>query len=340
MSHDLEVIDGQGQAIYRDPAWHALGVVVGENFGWAEAIAEGLAITLPVFKVPVRDLLTSLPLIKGVTCEALRAQDDEYAAVRSDGLVIATGLGEQWTPFHASESYEFGACIREQANAAGIRADLRSLGTLNGGRRYFMTFDLGEFTIGDYAVRDYLSVNGSYDSSWKLGVISSPTIEVCANTVALAKHTGVKHYAFKHTSGIRDRVEEAKRALAQHGANREAFQALGEKLLTVPVSPTEFKSFLHDLFPITDDVPVRTRNANDDAQDKVNALYRGGEFVASTGTGWSVVQAVNTYENWGNPIRKTGGRDERTTRALRQIDDLVSGHQTLTEKAVDLVLAK
>lgn len=329
MSHDLEVNEnGEGQAIYAVPAWHQLGTVVGDNFGWAEAVAADLSITYGIEKVKVSDLILGY-----------RAQDDEYAALRSDGLVVATGLGEQWTPFHASESYAFGSVIRDQAAKDGIRCDLRSLGTLDKGRKYFMTFDLGSFSIGDYKVNDHLSVNGSYDSSWKLQVLSGPVIEVCANTVAAARATGTQHFTFKHTSGIRDRVESAKAALARHARNRELFQDLGNQLLTIPVPGQTFGQLLTELFPIGEDVPTKTRNANAEAQDKVAEVYKHSAVVLGQRNGFSVVQAVNTYENWGAPVRRTNGNDERTTRALRQVEALVSGHQALTEKAIELVLA-
>ena len=136
---------------------------------------------------------------------------------------------------------------------------------------------------------------------------------------------------------------EAKRALIRHNANREAFQAIGNELVATQVSPQRYNAIVNELFPINDDVPTRTRKVNDEAADKVNALYRaqvGPNVVQGVeGTGWAVVQAVNTYENWGTPIRKTAGKGEATTRALRQIEAVNSGKQPLTDRALELVLA-
>jgi phage/plasmid-like protein (TIGR03299 family) len=332
MSHDLEIRDGEAQAIFREVAWHRLGTVVGDNFGWAEAIAANLTVTYDVAKVPVSDLIIG----HGFAAE-------EYAAVRSDGVILRTGLGEQWTPFQAAEGYAFGQVIRDQAHDDGLAADLRSLGTLDNGRKWFLTFDLGTFAIGDYDVRDYLSVNGSFDSSWPLQVLTSPIVEVCANTVAFARATGIQHYRFKHTSGIFDRVEEAKRALRRHRANREAFKAVGDRLVATKVSKVDYVRLLDALFPTDDDTPTRTRNANEEAKDVVTDLYKATagvpSLVSEPGNGWAFVQSVNTYENWGTPVRKTGGNDTATTRALRQVEQLASGKQPLTDKAVDLLLA-
>lgn len=340
MSHELEVVDGVGQAMFMNVPWHRLGHVVDRKFGWLDAIAADLTITYPVRKVAMTDLLTSVPMGDSMDGPSYRAQSNDYAAVRSDGLVVATGLGEQWTPFPAEEGYGFGQVIREQAEGSGSQCDLRSLGTLQDGRKWFMTFDLGAFTIGDYRVRDYLSVNGSNDSSWPLQVLTSPIVEVCANTVAAAQAAGVKHYRFKHTSGIFDRVEQAKRALVGHAQNREAFKALGERLLGAKLGTGDYSRMVNALFPVDDKQSTKARNANTDAQEKITMLYRAqgdNAVVSETGNAWAFVQAVNTYENWGSPVRKTGGASEADTRSMRQIDALTSGKQPLTDAAFTLV---
>lgn len=338
MSHEIHEED---DVMLDASAWHRLGKVVGRLFGWAEAVAEDLPITRPVVKVPIGDILTPLPSAEGV---ALRGQANEFAHVRSDGLVISTGLGEQVTTFHASEGYAFGQAIRDAADdQVGLQCDLKSLGTLYNGRKWFMTYDLGQFWIGDYAVRDYLSINGSYDSSWPLTVLSSPTVEVCANTVAAAFHGGIKHYRFKHTSGIFNRVEEAKRAVTAHNENRKTIKALGEKMLVTKLSPSEYGRMVRAMFPIDDDTTAKTKNQNEQAIDTVTTLYKAqvgaNGLVSESGNGWSFVQAVNTYENWAQPVRKTAGRSEEVTRALRQIEQLQAAKQPLTERAADLVLA-
>jgi hypothetical protein len=55
-------------------------------------------------------------------------------------------------------------------------------------------------------------------------------------------------------------------------------------------------------------------------------------------TGWAVVQAVNTYENWVKPSRKTKYGDNSI--AVRQFDAAITGKgQDLTQRAISAVLA-
>lgn len=317
------------EGMFRNTPWHQLAEGVGV-FAWVDAVKQGLGFTKRVEKVRMQDLILAYNV----------AADDEYAAVREDGMILKTGLGEQWTPFQMVDGYEFGNAIM------GVtEGELESIGTMEHGRKWFLTYTLGEFTIGDFLVKDHLSVNGSFDSSWALQALSSPIVEVCENTIAMAKAAGTTHYKFKHTSGIFDRVEEAVRAVQIHKANREAFQAVGTKLLSTSVGNDTYKGILNKLFPIADDTPTKTRNTNENARELVNALYTAtadvdADIVSGVrNTGWALVQAVNTYENWGQPIRKSNGYGEATSRAMRQIDGLVSGKQALTDHALELVLA-
>ena len=81
------------------------------------------------------------------------------------------------------------------------------------------------------------------------------------------------------------------------------------------------------MYPLgTDDKPVSTRqeNANTAAQDAVYALFNAPLNDGVEGTGWAFVQAVNSYEQWNAPTRKTKGLGSETTRAIRQFDSLLS----------------
>jgi phage/plasmid-like protein (TIGR03299 family) len=332
MSAELEYVGDVAQVMLERDAWHRAGIVVGEKFSWADAVAQDLAITFPVYKVALEDVLTPLPTTDGQT---LRAQSDDHVAVRSDGLVVASGLGAQWTPFHASEGYAFGEAIRDEASDQ-VNANLLSLGTLYNGRVWFMTFDLGDFYIGEYQVRDYLVASGSYDSSRPLSVNSGPTLVVCANTLA-ASDFGMKHFRFKHTSGIFDRVKQAKKALGIHNANRDILKTKGETLLSTPVSGSQYSTLVKAMFPIEDDTIAKTRNVHEAARATVTELYRNSPYVSGADNGFAFVQAVNTYENWAVPVRMTKGRNEADTRTARQIEAVFGGGQPLTNRAIELV---
>jgi phage/plasmid-like protein (TIGR03299 family) len=333
MSDNIEILDGKGQYMGRQAAWHRLGEVTGEDFTWADLLAADISVTKRVDKVPLSDLV--------ILCTV--AGDDQFGIVREDNVLLAT-VGARYEPVQAVQAYEFGSDVRRQAEGEGLRADLISVGSLDHGRRYFFTYDLGRFTIGDYEVADYWTVSGSHDGTSPLLGLNSPILVVCANTLAAAKAAGTTHYRFRHTSGVHDRMDEARQALGTHHENREAYVAMAEGLMRTPVAPQTYKALLDTLFPAGDDVPTRTRNVNDAAREKVGLLYRAEDQTVDVvggveGTAWAFVQSVNTYENWGMPTRNTRGVGSDTLRAMRQADSVLSGKQPLTDKALDLVLA-
>lgn len=328
--HMLETIDGKTQAMFRKDPWHHLGTVVGEQFSYLDAIANDLSITWPVEKVALADLIGH---------PSIRVPDDTYVALRKDGSLLHAGHGTSWTPYPPEQAYEFVQFLRDEF---GVAANLESLATIRNGKQWFMSFGSGEFQIGGFDIRNHLTVSGSYDGSWPLQVQAHQIVAVCNNTITAVRHAGTMLYRFKNTSGIFDRVEEAKRIVTIERARTQGFMELGEKLLNVQVNATAYTTLMDALFPVDDDQPTKTQNVNTTARQSVRALYEGqaNPTVAAgvEGTGWAFLQAVNTYENWGAPIRKAKGSSESTTRALRQIDATVSGKQPLTDKTLDLLL--
>lgn len=333
MSANIYMQDGEASVMLRKDAWHQLGTVVGQEFSLLDAVAADLPILRHVEKV---SLSTIVP-------ENMVTGDDQFAAVRfHDGHseLIYAGHGSQWTPYQVIDACAFGELVVGSDGMAPVYESLGGLGER--GERYFATYKLDEFTIGDHEIRGNFTIAGSFDGSLPLTGITSRYVVVCSNTMAGALATGQKHYVFKHTSGIVNRVEEAKRALNQARENQQSFRELAEGLVATKVTGQDYTRMLNELFPVTDDVPVKTRNANGDARDKVNALWRaesGQVQVAAgvEGTAWAFVQAVNTYEQWGTPIRKTKGRSTAETRALRQLEQVIRGRQPFTDQAIALV---
>lgn len=330
MSHELEFVNGEAQVMLRKDAWHQLGMVVGESFTWLDAVAQDLSITWPVEKVDLATLVD----------DEITFSDPQYVALRSDAKILASGIGETWASFSPEIAYDFVTYLRDEY---GMEANLDSLGTIRGGKQWFMSFARGSFKIGDFDVQSHLTASGSYDQSWKFLTQAHETVAVCANTITAVRQAGQQLYTFKNTSGIFDRVEEAKQVVQIQRDREIGFQAMGERLLAVEVGLTDFKAFMGELLPNDENTPTKTRNAHHAAASEISALFHGETFTdltaSAAGTGWAFVQSVNTFENWNAPIRKTGGYGEESTRAFRQMDAVVSGRQPLTDKALELVLA-
>lgn len=331
MSHELEIIDGVPQVMLRENAWHRLGTVVGDSFSWLDAIAANMAVTFPVAKVPLAELIDNPKLTVPV---------ETYVALRSDGAILHAGHGSSWAPYPVEQAYEFVTYLRDEC---GIAANLDSLGTIRDGRQWFMSFNSGKFDIGGYEITNHLTASGSFDGTWPFQLQSHEIVAVCANTITAVRHAGSMVYRFKNTSGLANKVEEAKRVVNLERARTAGFKELGEKLLATPVSERKYTAVMDALFPVSEDEQsTKAQNANEAARDAVRALYTAqADLDVVQGvekTAWGLLQAVNTWENWGAPVRRTKGVSTDTARALRQIDASVTGKQPVTDKALDLLL--
>lgn len=327
MAHELE-IDGNGnaQVMLDRVAWHELGTVVPDGFTMADAIASGMSFTLPVEIVPMSTLTLGY--------------DDyaapEFASVRGDGRILKTGLGANATVFHALEAHEFGQALIGMVDGSRMS----SFGSLRNGRQWFQTFALATFAVGGHEMTSHLTLAGSYDGSLAFVALRSNIITVCANTLAMNLGGGSRAFSTKHTTHIADRVEWARRVLSSHEALELEERKRMEYLALTRLAPTDVTSILDELWPIGEGVSTKAENANLAAREGVRRIHSATDghdvMLGEQGTAWGLVQAVNTYENWGTPIRKQAGMGDREARGLRQFDSIVKG-QPLTDKVLALV---
>ena len=322
MSHELEILDGRAVFLGRVPAWHKLGQVVGDDFGLDEVREQAPEVLMPV-RMEVPYVLTDngpTPLLK------------TGAIVREDGAIVGEGIGQETygivQPLYA---FEFG-----QELAGITEMPLVSAGNIRGGSQFFFTYAAGHITCGDYAEDINLSITSSHDGSLSLMALFSRTVIVCANTQAMALRGATNRIVFKHTSQVEDRMKaflDTQEGVIEY---RKAVQAQVESLAVTRMNLRQFDALLDGVLPVLDE-EARNKNQRDDARMAIRALSGApvvGEFA---GTALGFIQAVNTYENWGAPVRGRNGRSEATLRAERQFDAMVKGNQPLTTAALEAV---
>jgi phage/plasmid-like protein (TIGR03299 family) len=321
MAHELEIIDGRASFLGRDDAWHRLGHAIGRPFTWADVVEYCPTVALPVNKLPLGDLMP-LNVVPA----------DMHGMLRSDGKLLAV-VGDKYEPVQAEEMYDFGNAVQGLTNAP-----LVSVAGLREGRQYAFTYHLGDSEVGGEQFTHKFSIVGSHDGSiLNMGLRSTTTI-VCANTMAAALMSAVDRITLRHTANVRERMEEAVRAAQVSREGIEHFEQTVAALQTTPIGTRDFDLLLDGVFPVTD-AKARTANEVQRARGAVRSLFGSPLTEGFGGTGWAFVQAVNTYEQWSAPVRKTKGVSTETVRALRQFDALVKGGHPLTQKAASLVLA-
>lgn len=312
----------------KDPAWHRAGIVEGRAFTKADVLMKAPELLSKIRLQPVFVRLFDENAAIGYE------QVPKIAAnVREcDGKVVGAGMGlDSYGLVQPEEAWDWGQAIAELSGA-----DALSIGTIREGTQWFVTFDTGDAESALGKIKGYLSILNSYDCSWLLQALNSNVIVVCANTAAMAQASAFDRIVLRHTSGIKDRMEQALQAIKANIAHTKATVAVIDTLASIQVR--DWSPLLDAVLPPIEDGGKRAITLRDNARAQVAEYIRSDIADGVRGTGLAFVQGVNTYENWSVPIRGIKGRNIDDVRAERQIDSLVKGVQPLTAKATELVL--
>lgn len=319
MSAGIEKYDhlvlGSGQ-----DAWHGLGTVVEGRLTAAEALHEAkLDWTVK--------LAPSFALIDGEHVEV----PERFHTYRSDVNLVLGTVGNRYVPVQNEELFSFLDAIVDSGEA-----HYETAGSLFNGRVVWLLLrpDENELTIGGDPFRKYLLASTSHDGSAATRVKPVITRVVCANTKAAADREHSATFSARHTSGATQKVAQAREALDIGFTYFAEFEEEVKRLQAVDIELAKFDEIVKELVPLSDDTPDgRQRTVREKARAGIRHNYLQTEEVGDfQGTGWGVVQAVNGWELWGQTVR--GDRFER------QASNAVRGHEPLTAKARELVLAK
>ena len=263
MSHELErLADGSTAfATARVPAWHQLGTLTPDAMTAAEVITTARLAGWNVRKIDVvgRELVGDA--ITGASYDTIDAPD-KAMTVRTNPVTGGTDylgvVGRDYTPVQNEACAEL---LDLLVDASG--GHLETAGSLRGGRRVFVTLKLpqGIRVAGVDDLDLYLALSTSHDGSAALRVDATPVRVVCANTQRLAIKRSVGHYTFRHTTNIKHKIAQARRAIGISYAYADAFTAEAERLLDTTLALEKFRAVCEQIWPTPPtDAPIRTRN--------------------------------------------------------------------------------
>lgn len=245
MAH--EIWDNDNFLAVRKPGWHGLGVVL-DNYPTREE-AQALAHPWEPIEEPVftREFgVTSHEDWDGhsdpVGEKYLEAPD--YKAIRrsDDGSLLGV-VGDGYEPVKNGEMWD----IAETLQGESKDVMFETAGSLQGGRKVWILVRLADpiHVKGDPngATLPYFALQNSHNGSGAFRGQATMTRIVCANTSQIAdqeaKARGTE-FTFRHTLNVRDRIEEARIALAGWRHSLDSWQQLTEHMLTLEVDPYEF----------------------------------------------------------------------------------------------------
>lgn len=312
-------------AFVRTPAWHQMGVVLAEPVPPYEmqshADLEWQVEMHPIVTlVPYKDEVLEVPI------------EDQFATVRMDLEQPLGVVGTKYEPIQNDVVFEFLDALFTE----GDDIQMETAGSLKGGRWVWAQAKVGDdYEIAGDAHSQYLTVATSHDGSLSFSVFPTNVRVVCANTFSAAYATKTRSYKVKHTRNHEIMVAAAMEALQISYSETDQFRRDVERLMNQSYTDTVFREMVDKLFPVDEDKDSqRTITSRNAVKGQIISLWNSSPTIGQyKGTAWGAVNAVNEWEQWGDPLRKS-----KISKAERTITRFLNGNATTyTERALALV---
>lgn len=343
MAHNITERDGMFTV--RQAAWHGLGTVLPAYPTREEAqklahpwepVSEPVYQRVPTIKphvhLPSCDELCDVESDLGETYEPLT---DAVLNVRSDNGYPLGVVSDTFATVTNGEMYDIAEVIEGQ-DKGSVRYETG--GSLKGGRKVWLLLRLTEpiHVNGDPngAVIPYYALQNAHDGSGSFRGQATMTRIVCDNTAKAADldaQARGTEFVFSHTKNIKDRIEEAKKALAGWRSSVQAFQDQSAYLLSLGIDVEQRELFLARFIPepIGKVVSDRVMANIETARDAVRAILKSKTCEGIDGTAYGLVQAGIEFLQHE---RKAHSQESRFQRAYLDRNKITAHVVDLAEK--------
>lgn len=220
---------------------------------------------------------------------------------------------------------------------------VETAGSLKGGRKVWMLLRLAEpiAVKGDPhgETIPYFALQTAHDGTGSFRGQALFTRVICDNTAQAAdleaKARGTE-FTFRHTSGIKDRIEEAKGAVAMWRQSVKDWNALMNGLMDLKVTAKQKQIFIDEWQPLRLPegltVSERVLNNIETARDEFNGIMNGLTSEGIDGTAYGLVQAAIEFQQHVRGVRAADDLARAESRFKRAYLD----RDSLTTVAVNL----
>ena len=321
MAHDIEINkDGTARFAYNaknGAPWHHLGVSV-----------EGLQDLDTMLRKAGADYEVRLTKVAAVDDEGnfiVDASgkpvvfDDANATIRVNADGTMDSLATVGNRYEVRQNREIAERALAVVGASNGDAVIDTCGVLRGGRRFFMTIDLGSLFIDPMGVNDkidrYLVVSKGHDGIWPIRYANTDVRAVCNNTVMMGLKQAQRVFTARHTRNVDFTLEDAREVLRISVDWADAFKKEAEKLLAVPVTPAKMDKVLNSLFPEKKDETDRQKKNRIQVIDTIRGVHLNDRNAGGYGNNaWSLYNSVVEYLDHHREATATD-------RALATMDD-------------------
>ncbi len=328
MAHEIESI-----MWYGDRPWHGLGVEVLQAQTSEEAIVKaGLD-----WEVKKREIF----LADGTKVPGY------FAVVRTTDNKPLGVVGGRYVPLQNKSAFTFFDGL-----IGSKEAIYETAGSLRGGKIIWIMSRLpGHIGWADDPIEQWFVLSNAHDGSRQVSLMATPVRVVCLNTLNAALR-GVKvKFEMRHTSGIMDRVIDAREALGVVTDYFTEMEGVLKLLRNYSMSDQETKSYIHSLFPLKVETNETLAGFGDTLNvefgprikkyiEKVMDLHecgKGSDIPGVKGTAYGAFNAACEFADHWQPVRgKPKGEVGSTGQLFKKLDSIWFGSaQRFKQRAFD-----
>lgn len=256
---------------------------------------------------------------------------NKVAIVRNDTRDVLGVVSEKYQPHQYNDWL-----LTSVANLLDDDLVIGSAGLLKNGAIAWTQIEMPEnCQVADVEFRPNLLATTSFDGSIATTYKRTVTVVVCDNTRNAALRESGEQISIRHTSNSMTRLGNARSALGIVHRMADAFAKEIETLLAMKVSDVQYENFVKKHVPINDEESKQAISRAENTRFEFFNLWQNDVRVAPwRGTGFGVLQAVNTHRQHLRPTRGETMLVERT-----MIESLTGRTETADNKAMSLLYA-
>lgn len=315
----------------RDAGWHGLAKVLDDYvtpekarelaFDW-EPVTTPLYRAVPFISEAGEPVTTyeQVPGIQGVE--------------RSDTGEFFGSVGQDYVHATNKELAEVAEAVEGLATGE-VRVE--TAGSLKGGRKVWMLLRLNDpISVKGDPHGDtipYFALQNNHDGCGSFRGQALFTRVICDNTAQAADLEAQRRgteFTFRHTSGLKDRIEEAKAAISGWRASIEAWNILMAQMMDVTVTRAQRDLFIEKFIPMpvtANLISGRVLTNIENARAEFTGILNGVTSEGISHTGYGLVQASIEFQQHVRGVRADtdlGRAESRFKRAYLDRDSLTT----------------
>ena len=271
---------------------------------------------------------------------------ESYAEVTSTKLVqrddTGAELGGVSGTFELITHAEMGQIVETILEEPNV--NIETMGSVRGGRQVYALIRLDE----PYEIRGdidgfgdavttlpYFAVLNSHDGTGACKGLYTQVRVVCWNTVQAAAADGDRHgaqFSLRHTSGVKERIEEAREILA--GARVEAlrWKTIAEALALQPVTEEQQMIFLNEFIPEPPPGITSTRVKNNIERDRTRFLHVLRDSATNSEMAGNALGVFNAAVEYADHLRGFNNSDTYLGRQILRAEPMKARALTLVRE--------